>query len=117
MRKYDFKKAKTLILACEDRIEVATMGMHEDWWWTATQVFCDGSFLVDLDDDELKISGISGSAWATPVLEITLKDGTTTLSNCFVGEADMEKPEWFKLGPLSEPIQEVREEKLNDGEN
>ncbi|MDW8718431.1 hypothetical protein Q7W21_06510 [Streptococcus suis] len=60
--KYDFKKAKTLIEAERENIERASLGIREDWYWTADTVYEDGSFKIDLDTVE-EISGISGSSW------------------------------------------------------
>lgn len=43
--------------------------MHEDWFWTSKTIFEKGKYLANLDDENLKIGGISGSNWATPVLQ------------------------------------------------
>ncbi|HEL1636645.1 hypothetical protein [Streptococcus suis] len=79
--KYDFKKAKTLIEAERENIERASLGIREDWYWTADTVYEDGSFKIDLDTVE-EISGISGSSWGTPYLEIEYKDGSSKMVPC-----------------------------------
>lgn len=80
--KYDFKKAKQFIEENKESIESASMGMHEDWFWTAETIFKDGEYLVDLEKEDLKIGGISGSYWATPVLQIEYKDGQSKTYHC-----------------------------------
>ena len=56
--------------------------MHEDWFWTAGAIFEDGEYQVDLDNKDLTIGGIDGSYWATPVLQVEYKDGTTKIYHC-----------------------------------
>lgn len=108
MRNYDYKKAKSIIEENMDSLESAYMGMHEDWFWTAESVFEDGEFVKDLDNDELTIGGIQGSAWATPVIELNFKDGTSVTKKCCVGEPSREKPEWLEFGCLSSSTNEYR---------
>ena len=96
MADYDFKSAKRYIQMHSDIIDSASLGMAEDWGWTAETVYENGRFLVDLDECE-SIAGISGSSWATPTLEIEFKHNDTTEQKpCFVGEVGGQKPEWFK---------------------
>lgn len=109
MAEYDFAGAKKYIQMHSDLISSAALGMYEDWFWTAQTVYEDEKFCIDLDEKDLKIGGISGSDWATPTLEIEFKNGTETKKDCFVGDAGGQKPEWFTLGCLSEPIQKERE--------
>jgi hypothetical protein len=85
MAKYDFQKAKRIIEEKKDSIKEASLGMHEDWFWTADTVFEDGEHLIDLDTVE-KIAGIDGSYWATPTLQIEYKDGTKEAIPCYEGE-------------------------------
>ena len=80
--KYDYKKAKLFIEQNKENIKEAYLGMHEDWWWTAQTIFEDGEYKVNLDDKDLKIGGIDGSYWATPVLAVEYKDGTTKTYHC-----------------------------------
>jgi hypothetical protein len=114
MAKYDFKAAKKYIQMHSELIESASLGMHEDWWWTAETVYEDGKFKVDLDEDGLDIAGISGSQWATPTLEVQFKDGSEVTKACFEGDIGGEemKPEFFELGVLSSPCQDIREGKF-----
>ena len=109
MAKYDFKSAKRYIQMHSDLISSATMGMHEDWFWTAQTIYEDDKFSVNLDEKNLMIAGLIGSVWATPMLEIEFKDGTSVKKDCFIGAVGGQKPEWFKLGCLSQPVQDARE--------
>lgn len=102
---YDFKKAKKYIQMHSDLIEEASLGMAEDWFWTAEVVYSDNHFLHDLDTVE-EIAGISGSTWATPSLLVRFKDGHEEMIKVGIGKNTKEKPEWFELGVLSEPCQQ-----------
>lgn len=95
MKTYDYKKAKKYIEEHKDEIQMAALGMDEDWFWTAQSVFEDGKFTVNLDDDSLFIGGINGSYWATPTLEVFFKDGTHKKFNCYQGESDGQCPALF----------------------
>lgn len=56
MKNYDYQKAKHLINESKDCLQSATLGMHEDWFWTAETIFEDGKFKKELSDnaDELE---------------------------------------------------------------
>jgi len=56
MKTYDYKKAKQLIEQSKDCLESASIGMHEDWFWTAQAIWEDGEFKAELPDnaDELQ---------------------------------------------------------------
>jgi hypothetical protein len=83
MKNYDFKQAKDFIkLAKKDGLIEATLGMKEDWYWTADTVWIDGKYVKRLNK-ETKIGGIQGSNWATPMIQLTFKNGTITQLNCF----------------------------------
>jgi len=112
MVNYDFQKAKRYIQMHSDLIEEAALGMHEDWFWTAESIYRDGQFCVDLDYPNLQLGGISGSPWATPMLEVRMKDGKEIQKPCYVGDVTGERPEWFQLGILSQAVQDEREPKL-----
>jgi hypothetical protein len=85
--KYDYQKAKRLILDEAENLESASLGMREDWGWTADTIWtAEKGFCVDIDDPKLEIAGINGSRWATPTLEFSYKNkkGETKLVDCFV---------------------------------
>lgn len=117
MRNYDFAAAKRFVQMHADKIDTALLGMSEDWFWTAETIFEDGKFILDLDDEATEIGGIKGSYWATPLLEVEMRDGSVVRRECFTGEAEQDHPPaWFALGPLVEPVQRVREEKYIEGD-
>lgn len=142
MKYYDYNKAKTLIESTPNLAE-ASLGMREDWFWTAKTVWEDGIwtqtlFLGDLLEqqrlamEELKarfesldkdspehgknrmaarfevadkyayeISSICGSNWATPVLQLTLSDGTELFHDCFcAGGTSEPRDSAFDIGRL-----------------
>jgi len=83
MKTYDFKQAKNLIkLAKKDGLIEASLGMAEDWFWTADTVWKDGKYVKKLNEETL-IGGIKRSNWATPVLGLEFKNGTIMKLNCF----------------------------------
>lgn len=96
MKYYDYKKAKTYIEQHKDEIAEASLGMEEDWFWTAEAIFKDGKFTVDLDAAHLQIGGIDGSYWATPTLEVCFKNGEMKCFNCYKGESEGVRPVWLK---------------------
>ncbi|UZS00846.1 hypothetical protein [Pseudomonas phage vB_PsaM_M1] len=104
-KQYDYKTAKQMIQMRSDLIATASLGMSEDWFWTAEEVFTDGKFTLDLDEQP-KIAGIKGSSWATPTIHLLYKDDREEMLDCFTGDSDSEKPAWFDLGVLSSPCQE-----------
>lgn len=98
MKQYDYLKAKKYIEDNADSILEASLGMDEDWFWTAETVFAAGEFVKDLEAHGVDIGGISSSTWATPTLEVIFKDGTTKKFNCYTGESEqtsMPHPELF----------------------
>jgi len=117
MKQYDFLKVKEFITNNKDVIESATLGMNEDWFWTAETIYSDEEFKMDITENSC-IAGISGSSWATPTIEIEFKDGKTEKYDCSVGEftddiitrIEQEFTVISGLGCLSKPLQENRTE-------
>ena len=105
MKNYDFKKAKQLIAENETNLESASLGMHEDWFWTAETVWENGEFKQQLNE-ETCIGGIQGSSWATPTIQLLFKDGSEKMLECSDGQNDNEKPTFLQLGVLSQPVQD-----------
>ena len=134
MKKYNFKKAKELIEKYKDTLESASLGMHEDWFWTAETIYENGEYKRELPDnadeiyksftkareegmsllseevkpfrDSILIAGIYSSYWATPTLQLEFKDGTDKMIPCHDdGETDGESP-LGELGVLSASVQD-----------
>jgi len=110
MKKYDFQKAKAIIAKLGGDIVTASLGMNEDAFWTMETVYENGKYTRELNEGD-EIAGISGSSWATPVLEVELKDGRTEVYACFSGESlgSIRKDFSSSLGCLSGPCQVERE--------
>lgn len=139
-KNYNFDKAKALIEEKKESLESAALGMHEDWFWTANKIWENGVYTqelisnedadkmnadyiakrregVSLFSDELKeldkhlISGIYGSHWATPTLQLNYLNGTDEMVECSIGEQDIsladkiEKQIECTSGCLSEGVQ------------
>ena len=107
MANYDFISIKEFIEKHKEHIAEVSLGMHEDWFWTAETVFQDGDYTKELNENTT-IGGISGSNWATPVMEITYKDGSEERKECYTGKAGGQPPAFFALGCLSSPVQAAR---------
>lgn len=111
MKNYDYNKAKQIIGKDVD-LSTASLGMAEDWTWTAQTIWEDGNFTVECDDPSgrILVAGIDGSNWATPTLVLSYKDGRETRQDCFSvesGHVPAEAPSWVTDGgPLSRPANE-----------
>lgn len=86
-KKYDFELAKYIIEAEKPKgLKVANMGMYEDWFWTAQEVWNkEGGYAKELHVIK-EIAGISGSDWATPVLHLEYEDQRERYIACFLGK-------------------------------
>jgi hypothetical protein len=79
MSNYSFKKIMAFIEKHKDECDTIRVGMEEDWDWTADNVWKDGKVQIRekreagyygpfrVGEDSVKIAGICGSTWATPV--------------------------------------------------
>lgn len=88
MKYYNFEKAIELINENAENIKCAVLGFHEDWFWTAGDVWKDGDFTVDLSSENVEIMGINSSYWATPTLQLIFKDDTDKMIPCYVLEGE-----------------------------
>lgn len=134
MKQYDFLKAKTLITENVENLQSASLGMHEDWSWTAEPIWEEGNYKKELPENadeiyaeyrekrkagismlsdeannysSILIGGIYGSDWATPTLQLCFKDGTEKMIEVSKGESKGSKPAGFELGVLSQPVQDA----------
>lgn len=105
MKKYDFEKARDLIEAEKEVLAEATLGMHEDWFWTAETIWENGKYAVNLAT-VTKIADICGSPWATPVIKLKYKDGKERFLECYEGESSGTKPDFLELGVFSALVQD-----------
>lgn len=105
MKMYDYENAKKLVQKYSDTLEVAYLGMAEDWFWTAEKIYGNGRFVYDLSENP-EIEGIRGSSWATPSLYLKFKDGREEMLDCYIGESTGEPPEVLFREEFSDPAQE-----------
>jgi hypothetical protein len=83
MKYYDYDKAKSIIEENKNKgLVEAILGMKEDWNWTSETIWDNGKYVMVLEEDT-EIAGISGSTWATPVLELFYSDETKITLNCY----------------------------------
>ena len=111
MKTYDFLKAKQLISENAENLVSASLGMHEDWAWTAETIWENGNYKSDFPTDEEslekhEIAGINGSTWATPTIELIFKDGEEKMHACYKGKSSGTRSPFFKLGVLSQLVQD-----------
>lgn len=103
---YDFAKAKQIIEDHKKSLAEASLGIQEDWFWTAETVYEEGEFTQELDEIE-SIAGIPGSSWGTPVIKLEFEDGSQDVFTCYTGESSQSDPGFgLTSGPLSGPVQE-----------
>ena len=103
MKNYDFDKVKRIIEKAEN-LKEASLGMHEDWSWTAETVFENGEFTQTLKEGT-EIGGITGSTWATPTLQLIFDDEEEKMIEVSSGENSKSSPPSF-LGPISQHVQD-----------
>ena len=133
MRYYDFQKAKEIIFKHEENLSEASLGMHEDWAWTAETIWENGKYIrelpenadalnkeyeglkeqgVSMFDDSMKkfnailIGGLYGSNWATPTLELVFNDESIKMILCHSDGTRKLRSTPLMLGPISGPVQE-----------
>ena len=86
-KNYDYKKAKATIkqyLSNQGfgKLISASLGMEEDWFWTAETIWEDGKFTNKLSKNT-KIAGIDRSYFATPILELETEDNFKLKIPCY----------------------------------
>lgn len=106
MKKYDFAKARDFIEAEKEVLTEASLGMHEDWFYTGETIWKNGKYAVNLAT-VAEIAGICGSRWATPVILLKYNDGKERFLECYKGESSGTKPDFLELGVLSGSVQDL----------
>lgn len=109
MKFYDFAKITAFIEQHKNQIASVTLGMYEDWWWTAETIWENGNYRPQYKNglhEGMKVAGLDGSIWATPAMLVKFKDGTKKCIACYKGQSDLAgPPPWFSYGELSGPAQ------------
>ena len=86
-KNYDYKKAKATIkqyLSDQGfgQLISASLGMEEDWSWTAETIWENGKFTNKLSKNTM-IAGIDRSYFATPMLELETEDNFKLKIPCY----------------------------------
>ena len=93
MKYYSTKKIRGFVAKSEKPIESVSVGMKEDWSWTSKEIYAEGKFKVNVNEKRLKVAGIEGSTWATPVMSVDYTDGTDETIDCYVDDREIEDAE------------------------
>ena len=90
MKHYNKKFIREYIENHKEQIESVECFMREDYGWTCETVFEDGEFCKGFNwkDDYLRVSGLTGSTWATPTMEVEFKDGRTEIIECWIDDGE-----------------------------
>ena len=91
MKHYSTKFIKKYIDEHKRKILSVYCGMREDWSWTAAKVFENGELSCDYDwgSENISVAGITGSTWATPVMEVEFNDGRTEIVECWIDDGEV----------------------------
>jgi len=82
MKKYDFDRAKQIINALKKELLRAEMGLLENWYNTATNVWVRNGCAVELNENT-RIAGASGSYTATPTLFLMFDNYEILIVDCY----------------------------------
>lgn len=105
MKSYDIEKAKVIINNKTSILMSASIGLYEDWFWTASTVFENFEWTKEINQGD-EIAGLTGSTWATPVVRLFYLDGTDECIPCYMGDSELHQPiHPPAMGCLSEPCQ------------
>lgn len=89
MKYYSKRVITNYVNAHKDEIKDVTVGMEEDWFWTAEIIYDNVNGFYDVldsfeeDSDLIEVAGICGSSWATPVMRVSFLDGTDEVLDCW----------------------------------
>lgn len=86
MKYYSTNIIREFIEAHKENIETVECGMREDWSWTADTIYSNGEYQIDVSGSSVRIAGINGSYWATPIMEVTYKDGRREILDCYTDD-------------------------------
>ena len=94
MKHYNPKFIREYIQCHASELETVSIGMEEDWSWTAETIFEDGvlSPRFDWDKDRIPVAGITGSTWATPVMAVLFVDGHEERVECWTDDYAIANP-------------------------
>jgi len=107
MKHYDAKQIKDYIEYNKKTLKSLTLGMKEDWGWTSLTIYenremlstngwdSEGGYdeICSLEGETIKIRGITGSTWATPIMVARFKNGNEDEINCFYDDEIEDDPQ------------------------
>lgn len=88
MKHYSTQIIREFTETHKNDIDTVECGMREDWSWTAETVYSNGDYDIDMNGTSVTIAGIDGSYWATPIMEVTYKDGRREIVDCYLSDND-----------------------------
>lgn len=90
MKKYNAKLIRDFVETNKIKIKTVHLGMKEDWMWTNKLLYDadNGGYQFDLGDGDVKVAGITGSYWATPVMLVHFKDGKVEVLPCYSDDSE-----------------------------
>ena len=125
MKKYDYDFIRNVLneVIKDDNVIEVSLGMKEDWFWTAQAIWTrahglerldsfsdeDNTTIEDAVTDHTKIGGIVGSQWATPVICVEYAKGEKAWFYAYPakrGRPAKTQPNPLEYGVLSKLIQE-----------
>lgn len=92
MKYYDAATINAYILRQGWRIESIDAGIREDWAATSERIYENRTLTLPLTGGRVKIGGIDGSMWGTPVMRVLMIDGTVEVVRCYRETPPMLKP-------------------------
>jgi hypothetical protein len=93
MKYYSMEKIRDFVAKSEKPIKSVSVGMKEDWGWTAVEIYRKGKFTANVNGKRLKVAGIEGSTWATPVMRVEYKGGILETIECYDDDGFVEDTE------------------------
>ena len=93
MKYYSTEKIRDFVAKSEKPIKSISVGMKEDWEWTDVEIYRKGKFIADIKGKRIKVAGIEGSTWATPVMRVEYVGGSYEIVECYVDDGNVEDAE------------------------
>lgn len=90
MKKYNAKLIHDFVEANKIEIKTVHLGMKEDWMWTNKLLYDtdNGGYQFELGDGDVRVAGITGSYWATPIMVICYADEKAEVIPCYSDDGE-----------------------------
>lgn len=93
MKYYSTEKIRDFVAKSKKPIKAVSVGMKEDWGWTADEIYRKGKFIANVSGKRLEVAGIEGSTWATPVMRVEYVGGSHEIVECYDDDGYIEDAE------------------------